>query len=352
VNGPGAGPADDAGPDPAGGHGRGGGEPLDAAARDRAALERRYRHWLAWYPAGYRKTYGDEMLGVLLAAAPAGRRHPEPAEAFSLAWSGSRARLGARGLRTDERWRDALAVYSLVAPVLLAAISYLEPWILKSLLWGAGGGGRRELRPLYWLDAAGLHLGHRAAGLVMALLTMAIPLVPVILGLLRLRRTAALAAALLLAWTTAAAVTGPQLQAPNIVALLVLLAVEVVALSGSAGPRRGLRLLSWRGLAMAIPWLAVVALGTAEGNEQQVHLGPYVQAVVIVAMLATLISARARRLLLLFAIPASPFAVVWRPWETQGLLYRAPVVLGLLALVLSRQESVVTRIARRARQIS
>ena len=36
-----------------------------------STLERRYRRLLAWYPAAYRSIYGDEMLGVLMAAASA-----------------------------------------------------------------------------------------------------------------------------------------------------------------------------------------------------------------------------------------------------------------------------------------
>jgi hypothetical protein len=43
---------------------------------DVSALERRYRRLLAWYPAEHRRTYGDEMIGVLLAATPLGRRRP------------------------------------------------------------------------------------------------------------------------------------------------------------------------------------------------------------------------------------------------------------------------------------
>jgi hypothetical protein len=43
---------------------------------DSPALERRYRHLLAWFPAEYRREYGEEMISVLLASAPEGRRRP------------------------------------------------------------------------------------------------------------------------------------------------------------------------------------------------------------------------------------------------------------------------------------
>ena len=47
------------------------------------ALERCYRRLLSWYPAGHRRAYGEEMIGVLLASArpaePAGQgRGPGP----------------------------------------------------------------------------------------------------------------------------------------------------------------------------------------------------------------------------------------------------------------------------------
>jgi hypothetical protein len=41
-----------------------------------ASLERGHRRLLALYPPEHRATYGAEMLGTLMAAAPAGRRRP------------------------------------------------------------------------------------------------------------------------------------------------------------------------------------------------------------------------------------------------------------------------------------
>jgi hypothetical protein len=49
-----------------------------------APLERRYRRLLALYPPAYRATYGEEMLGTLMAAAPAGARRPGPATGVDL----------------------------------------------------------------------------------------------------------------------------------------------------------------------------------------------------------------------------------------------------------------------------
>ena len=143
---------------------------------------------------------------------------------------------------------------------------------------------------------------------------MAKPLTPVILGLLGLRRTGILVAALLLSWTTLQASLGWQIQASNAVAFLALLAVELAALIASGGPRRGLRLLTWKGLLTAAPLLALaVTAGLEESGAFGVmHLSRSLVVLAIIAMAATLASAKARRLLLLFAIPFSPFVILVR----------------------------------------
>ncbi len=57
-----------------------------------STLERRYRRLLAWYPADYRRIYGEEMLGVLMAAAAArGGGRPGLADTLNLCLSTSLA---------------------------------------------------------------------------------------------------------------------------------------------------------------------------------------------------------------------------------------------------------------------
>ena len=51
---------------------------------DAVALERRYQRLLRWYPPRHRAAHGEEMLGVLLAAASEGQRRPRLAEAANL----------------------------------------------------------------------------------------------------------------------------------------------------------------------------------------------------------------------------------------------------------------------------
>jgi hypothetical protein len=305
-----------------------------------ANLERRYRRLLAWYPAEYRSIYGEEMLGVLMASASVrGSSRPGAAETLNLIGSALRTRLRSIGSGTDPAWRDALAVYSLVAPVLVTAAIYQAPWFLRFLLWGQGG-LRGGIDPLTVLHIYQLHLPFRLLGWIMYVITMVTPLAPVILSLLRLRRTAILVAAVVLTWTSIQASLGWQIRASNTAAFLALLAVELAALIASDGPRRGLRLLTWKGLLMAAPLLALaVTAGLEESGAFGVmHLSRYVVVLAIIGTAATLASAKARRLLLLFAIGVSPFVILVRPYETSAaVMYLAPAVLSLVVFVISRR---------------
>jgi hypothetical protein len=304
-----------------------------------AALERRYRALLLWYPAAHRSIYGDEMLGVLMAAASARHQsHPGPAETLNLVGSGLRARLRAIGTGTDPAWRDALAIYSLVAPILATAALSQAPWFLEFLLWGRGP--RSGIDPLAVLHLYTLHLPFQVVAWITYVLTMASLLTPVILSLLRLRRTAILTAAVLLSWTTIQAGLSWQIQASNTVALLAMLAVELAALIASDGPRRGLRLLTWKGLLMAVPWLAIaVVVGLDDGPDYaNVRLSRYLMVLAIIGIAATLASAKARRLLLLLAIPVSPFVILVRPYGmSPAVMYLAPAFLSLVAFFVSRR---------------
>jgi hypothetical protein len=60
---------------------------------DQEHLERAYRRLLAWYPRAFREENGPEILAVLLACAPAGRRRPGLAQAADLIRGGLRMRL-------------------------------------------------------------------------------------------------------------------------------------------------------------------------------------------------------------------------------------------------------------------
>ncbi|MET7965904.1 hypothetical protein [Micromonospora sp. NPDC005305] len=57
-------------------------------------LARRYRRLLLGYPRAYRRDRGEEILGLLLDGAPAGRTRPTLREAADLLRAGLRCRLG------------------------------------------------------------------------------------------------------------------------------------------------------------------------------------------------------------------------------------------------------------------
>ncbi len=114
-------------------------------------MERRYRRLLALYPKDHRREHAEEMVGVLLAVAAADDaqvRTPKPV-AWALRFAEHTAdsadlvagalrirgrmalnRIGRAGWfsRTarDQRWSDALAVVSVVAPLLLLVAALAE----------------------------------------------------------------------------------------------------------------------------------------------------------------------------------------------------------------------------------
>ena len=304
-------------------------------------LERRYRRLLRWYPAGHREIYAEEMLGVLLAGAAA--RHatrPSAGEALNLAAAGIRARIAGLGTGTAPAWRDALAVYSVVAPVLITAAAFAEPQFMKGLIWGTGVPGRGGDFNLYQsLHLNGFVRGDLVLAWALGIVTLTAALLPAILSLLELRRTAIAVAVVLLGWCTWQASQTWWSQTSYTVAFLAFLAVEAAALVASDGARRGIRLVTWKGLAMAIPWAAVgivAGLDTIKGDD--LRLAGYLVALLAVTIAVTLIPAKARRLLLLFAIPASPFVIFIRPWETSSAwMYWAPGVMSAIAFLASRR---------------
>jgi hypothetical protein len=254
-----------------------------------AALERRYRRLLACYPARHREVYGEEMIGVLLAAAPAGRRRPNLADTADLFGGGLRVRL--RALMTgspDPQWRDALALTSLIAPLLLFMLHQDLVWISLAVLRG------QVPSPVFGLVSAGMLL------------------VPLVLSLLRLRWVASGAAIALMVWMLIEPGFTGAYDIPRFAGYLVLLAIEAVALAASPGPRHALTLIRPKGVLMALPWIATAAYA---GGLVPTHypLPQFVLrvAIVLIAMagLPALITPLGGRLIMLVVvIPGSTFA--------------------------------------------
>jgi hypothetical protein len=316
-------------------------------ARRRTRMERRYRRLLTLYPKDHRREHTEEMIGVLFAAADydARIRAPKPvawalrsaqhvADCADLVTGAARIRgrllvnrvkqaTRSSWIVRDRRWSDALAVISVIAPLLLLVAALAEfhlPQAVASSLTG---------HP-HWRLTATLGLGDLP-------LAAGAPAVAV-LALLRLRRLAglgALAAAIgqgLLA-QDGAAVRRPAPPFPGyaspVVAFTVLLAcTAAAALLLSPGPGRGLALLT-RGGAVLIGAGALILGGFSVGGNVWLTspsgftkgLGSEVTglpgdlliaAVLVAAAVGCLRAPVSRRVLALLAIPVIPYAVGWQ----------------------------------------
>jgi hypothetical protein len=196
-----------------------------------AILERRYRRLLTCYPVEHRRVYGEEMIGVLIASTPNGQRRPDLADTLNMFGGGLRVRL--RGLVTgafDPAWSNALALATLIVPVLLAVLAWQQIGLLGPP-------------------------GPPQSASTERLAEVAFLLVPLALGLLKLRNLASAAAIATLIWMMVAALAGGQLADPSQSAYLVLLAVQVLALTVSPGPAHALTLITAKNVGLAVPWL-------------------------------------------------------------------------------------------------
>jgi hypothetical protein len=207
---------------------------VSAAAR----LERRYRRLLVMYPAEHRRKHQDEMLGVLMTGARAGQHRPGLADTANLIWGALLIRLRpARPGTAWPLWRDALAVVSVLLPlIVLAYWGLLRVALLATLPGGS---------PLF--DAVARSDARFLGGWTIV----------AALALLRLRRTAALAAVALLIWLAYSSSAVPHWSYMDAAAMLSLsvAGLEIAALVASPGPRRAMRIINWRhyALALAIP---------------------------------------------------------------------------------------------------
>ncbi len=98
-------------------------------------LERRYRRLLAFYPKAFRREHEQEMLSVLMTAAPEGQRRPRLAESADLVRNGLFMRVRQTRLPSSWEYRHA----GLMLPV--RAITGMWLVCLTAILYGYGRGG-------------------------------------------------------------------------------------------------------------------------------------------------------------------------------------------------------------------
>ena len=354
-------------------------------------MEKRYRRLLALYPKDHRREHAEEMVGVLLAAAgdDALVRAPKPvaralrfgqhtADSADLVAGALRirGRMALNRIRRagwysrtvrDQRWSDALAVVSVVAPLLLLVAALAEFHIPQAAASSVTG------HPHWQLTAT--------LGLADLPLAAGAPVVAA-LAFLRRRRTAGMVA---LAAAIGQVISGVLRSAPAFtryaspaVAFTVLLACTAAAgLLLSPGPDRGLALLTRDGTALVGAGALILggfSVGgtmwygpasppsfgfTGFGGEVAGLPGDLLIAGVLVAVAAACLRAPvSRRVLALLAIPVIPYAVLWQE-KLAGDLFGSPnggastiipssfPMLYVLPLILAGVIVAATRLARR-----
>ncbi len=279
---------------------------------DLAALERRYRRMLIWFPAEHRRVYGEEMIGVLLASTAADQDRPSQADALDLIGGGLRTRL--RQLRTGDghpAWRDALAVFSVVAPIVLLV------WLTAGYLAETERTTRHRLFPPHFQEL--VTRSHAAQLTALIATVVAVAALAICPKLVRRGRTAVAGVVAVIA--VAAAVIG-LVQAYRVFSgtyneftlyLSVTAMMEVLALVASPGPARGWQLLSRRGLVVLTVISVVVIAGTMASASTFAYWN-YVNTIGdisgTVSMLAVALTLRwpvGSRLMALWAIPGYQF---------------------------------------------
>jgi hypothetical protein len=307
------------------------------ATRD-SRREKSYRRLLALYPKDYRREHAEEMVGVLLAAdgdAPLPAPNPvawavrsgqHAADVADLVTGALRirGRMALNRIRRtrwlsvtvrDQRWSDALAVVSVIAPVLLLVAALTEFDIPQAVASSITG------HP-HWGVSASLGL----ADLPMAVGAPAVT----VLVFLQLRLLAGLGAlATATGQIAAGAVPAFAGYADPAVAFTVLLScTAAVALLLSPGPGRGLGLLTRSGTAL-VGAGALILGGFSVGGDVWFGSAPprfdhfggkvaglpadvLIGAALITVAAACLRAPVSRRVLALLAIPVIPYAFLWQ----------------------------------------
>ena len=208
-----------------------------------SALEGRYRRLLLAYPRTHRTLYQEEMLGVLLAAARPDQRRPSVPDVLDLAHGALRAWIRDIGRPRSGQWWDALAVVSLLAPVLLGLRAAYELAVL-------------------FADAVPL-----AGEIYQILVWLGWPVALALMLLRRFRRSAAAVAWVATAWPAL------YVMPPEAAEWLVLGVLAAAGLTWSPGPARGLDLLGRSRFAVFVAGALALGLSLAVAHRPDM-VGP------------------------------------------------------------------------------
>jgi hypothetical protein len=225
---------------------------------DSPDLERGYRRLLACYPRAFRREHAEEVLAVLMAGAPEGQRRPRLAESADVFWSALKMRMRGPGPASENRpWADALALFSLVAPLFLLLVDILNVALPYRFRLGP--------QSPFYPPALGRHPeigGLRLLSLHIFTLTVGAEVVIAVLVLLGLRWAALAALAVTALYWAAAGESMPWIPYPLQLVTTGIFIVEAAALVASPGPRRGRQLVNWRVGAVLVVAAAAVHVST------------------------------------------------------------------------------------------
>jgi hypothetical protein len=249
-----------------------------------AALERRYRRLLRCYPPSHREAHREEMLGVLLAVARSGQRTPDLWPTLNLVACGLaiRGRRAISWLAAGEPWQDALAVVSVIAPVLMLIVSALDfaVAVQGSVAINQDFTGPGTAAAPFWQQLSFVPQVGGPAAVMIAWLAV------VVLGLTGRRRTAAAIACIPLALELLSLQDEVQhlsgarseglplfLFTAGIVTPVAMASLAACSLAFSAGPRRGLAIVGRRraclmivGLSAGFGFPPILQLVTSAGS--------------------------------------------------------------------------------------
>jgi hypothetical protein len=208
-------------------------------------LQRAYRRLLGLYTRDFRERHEGEMVDMLMAAAAPGQRRPDPRDALDIVKGSFLVRLREARTRGHERWRDALAAFTVLGPVLLVATEVLQfaiPYRGPTVpLIPAIDMSPQERIVHARLGASQIPGSHGF------LIILGASLVVAVLALLGTRRLTlgALVALMMAAFAYSRLDGGAMPDAERIPMLAVFLLVAV-ALAASPGPRVGRRPVRWQ----------------------------------------------------------------------------------------------------------
>jgi hypothetical protein len=287
---------------------------------DRGGLECSYRWLLAAYPAAYRRVHQEEMLAVLMTAAPHGSRRPGIGEAADLIWGALRVRCQPSRHGAEPGWRDALAIVSVLLPLIV---------FITTAVHVAGA------LPVY-LDGAPITFPFlRSMSPLWFLNQFTGPLALLALSLLRPQRIATRATVALLIGLAYLAIVsywagGPDPGLVSTIAggpyIMLALGLQMAAVTASPGLRRGLQLVTWKHVAITV--IAAVAVAITSYPWTLV-------AIPVICAAMALTSSLGRWLLILLAIPLGPYVAVPYiyviAWGPHMRLYVSAISPGALA---------------------